>query len=124
MSSGPGYKTHPEHHIELKKNASRVRVEVDGEVIAETADAITLEEDGYGPIYYVPRSDVKMDRLVPTARHTRCPFKGEASYFSVKGKGRVREDAVWTYEQPYDEVASIKGRLAFYADKVDAIQVS
>jgi len=116
-NSGPGYKSHPEHKVELKPGPARVQVKVNGETIADTTRAIALHEDGYPPVYYIPRGDVKMDRLVRTSHHTSCPFKGEASYFNLIPNGA--ENAVWTYEQPYDEVLPIKDHLAFYANKVD-----
>jgi len=121
-NSGPGYKSHPDHTIELKPTQARVRVTVNGETIADTTAAVALHEDGHPPVYYIPRADVKMDRLVRTSHHTRCPFKGEASYYSLVPNGA--ENAVWTYEAPYDEVLPIKERLAFYPNKVDAITVT
>lgn len=92
-------------------------VTFDGEVIADTADALLLRESRLKPVYYLPRHDVKMERLVRTQHHTYCPFKGEASYYSIAGS-RVAENAVWTYESPYDEVVDIKDRLAFYPRQV------
>ena len=118
-NSGPGYKSHPEHRVELKRGPARLEVTVGGETIADTANAIAVHEDGHPVVYYVPRSDVKMDRLARTTHHTSCPFKGEASYFSLIPNGA--ENAVWTYEAPYDEVLPIKDHLAFYPNKVDAI---
>ncbi len=91
---------------------------VDGKEIARTASAIRMDEAGLPPVHYIPRADVKMDRLERSATTTYCPFKGEASYFSLVGGAR---DAVWSYESPYDEVAAIRGHLAFYPDRVDAI---
>jgi len=119
-NSGPGYKQHPEHRVEAKPVRERVRVVFDGEVIADSTDAVRLEETGFDPVYYLPRRDVKMDRLRRTTHRTRCPFKGEASYFSL-ASGRTADDAVWSYEHPYDEVSIIKDSLAFYPDKVDSI---
>jgi uncharacterized protein (DUF427 family) len=117
-NSGPGYKKHPEHRIETKPASVRVQVTFNGEVIADTRDAIRLDEADYPAVYYVPRNDVKMERLSRTNHQTYCPFKGNASYYSfVNGP----ENAVWTYEQPYEEVRVIKEHLAFYPDKVDAI---
>ncbi len=117
-NSGPGYKKHPNHRITTKPAGVRVQVTFNGEVIADSRDAIKLEEGDYPAVYYVPRKDVKMERLARTAHATYCPFKGHASYFSlVNGP----ENAVWTYEQPYDEMSVIRERLAFYADKVDSI---
>ncbi|MDF2694886.1 MAG: hypothetical protein K0S65_3269 [Labilithrix sp.] len=96
-----------------------MKVRVNGETVADTDRAIALHENGYPVVYYIPRTDVKMDRLVRTPHHTRCPFKGEASYFNLIPNGA--ENAVWTYEQPYDEVLAIKDHVAFYPNKVDAI---
>jgi uncharacterized protein (DUF427 family) len=113
---GPGYKQQPEHRIETKPAAVRVRVTFKGEVIADSRDAIRLEESKYPPVYYLPRKDVKMDRLARSEHRTHCPFKGDASYFSLKNGP---ENAVWSYEQPYDEMSVIKELLAFYPDKVE-----
>lgn len=121
MNPAPGYKMHPDHRIETKPAKQRVRVTYNGEVIADSGDAIVMQENKYPPVYYLPRKDVKMDRLVRSSHRTHCPFKGDASYFSLKGGP---ENAVWSYEQPYDEMAAIKERLAFYPDKVDSIATS
>ena len=120
-NSGPGYAKHPEHRITTRPAGVRVQVSVRGEVIADTRDALELREASYPVVYYVPRKDVKMERLARTAHTTYCPFKGHASYFSLAGGP---ENAVWSYEQPYDEVSVIKDHLAFYPDKVDAISVA
>jgi len=117
-NSGPGYAKHPEHRITTDPATLRVRVTVGGQVIADTREAIAMKEGDYPVVYYVPRKDVKMDRLVRTTHTTYCPFKGHASYYSLAGGP---ENAVWSYEQPYDEVAVIKDRLAFYPSKVDSI---
>lgn len=119
-NSGPGYAKHPEHTVTVKPFRGSVRVEVGGNVLAETKGALQLNEARYPPVYYVPRKDVKMERLVATEHHTYCPFKGEASYFSIRGGA---ENAIWSYEKPYDEVNAICDYLAFYPNKVDAIQV-
>lgn len=123
-NSGPGYKQNPEHRIALTREAQRVRVVAAGETIAESSDAITLREATYPPVYYVPRKDVRMDNLVRTDHQTYCPYKGEASYFSISVGGRTIENAVWTYEHPYDEMAEIKAHLAFYPRKVDLIDAA
>jgi uncharacterized protein (DUF427 family) len=112
----PGYQKHPEHRIETRPAGVRVRVTFKGEVIADSRDAILLEESKYPPVYYVPRKDVRMDRLARTSHSTYCPFKGDASYYSVVNGP---ENAVWSYEQPYDEMGVIQERLAFYPDKVE-----
>ena len=116
MNPAPGFKQRPEHRIVTKPAGARVQVKLKGEVIADTRDAIRMEEGSYPPVYYFPRKDVKMDRLVRTDHSTHCPFKGDASYFSLKGGA---ENAVWSYEQPFDEMLAIKELLAFYPDKVE-----
>jgi uncharacterized protein (DUF427 family) len=117
-NSGPGYRKHPDHLITTNAAGVRVQVKFNGEVIADTRDAVELHEGDYPVVYYIPRKDVRMDRLVRSSHETYCPFKGQASYFSlVNGPA----NAVWSYEQPYDEVAVIRERLAFYPDKVDSI---
>lgn len=122
-NSGPGFKRYPDHRITTKPAGAHVQVRFNGEVIADTRDAIELDEPHVGHvvapvIYYIPRKDVRMDRLVRTEHHTDCPFKGHASYYSLKDGP---ENAVWTYEQPYDEMLAIKDHLAFYPDKADLI---
>jgi len=117
-NSGPGYKNHPDHRLTTKPAGARVRVKLNGELIADTRDAIEMKEGDYPVVYYFPRKDVKMERLSRTAHQTYCPFKGHASYYSLKSGA---ENAVWTYEKPYDEMSAIKERLAFYPDKVDSI---
>ena len=117
-NSAPGFKKYPEHRVEIRPAGVRVRVTFNGEVIADSRDAIMLEESKYPPVYYLPRKDVKMDRLVRSSHRTHCPFKGDASYFSLMNGP---ENAVWSYEQPYDEMSVIKDRFAFYPEKVGSI---
>jgi len=114
-NSAPGFKTHPRSHIQINAAPERVRVSAGGEVVADTSEALALKEGSYPVVYYIPRKDVKMDRLARTSHSTHCPFKGDASYFSLKGGP---ENAVWSYETPYDEMTAIKGYLAFYPNKV------
>ncbi len=97
-NSGPGWKKYPDHRITTKPAGVRVQVKVGGEVIADTRDALELKESDYPVVYYIPRKDVKMDRLVRSKHQSVCPFKGTASYYSLKDGA---ENAVWTYEKPY-----------------------
>jgi uncharacterized protein (DUF427 family) len=120
-NSGPGYKKYPDHRITTEPAGVRVQVKLGGEVIADTRDAIRLEESDHPAVYYIPRKDVKMERLVRSKHQTVCPFKGTASYYSLKNGA---ENAVWTYETPYDEVSAIEERLAFYPDKGDSIDAA
>ena len=112
----PGFKKRPEHRIETKPAGRCVRVRFKGELIADSRSALEMREGTYAPVYYLPRADVRMERLVRTTHQSHCPFKGDASYYSIADGP---ENAVWSYEQPYDEMLPIKGLLAFYADKVD-----
>jgi len=100
---------------------ARVRVTFHGEVIADTRDAVALEEGSYPVVYYIPRKDVRMDLLERTSHRTHCPYKGDASYYSIQDGPA---NAVWSYEQPKVDMLAIKDLLAFYPDKVDAIAVS
>lgn len=112
----------PDHPITIAPNPKRVRVVFGGCLIAETTRALTLYEAGYAPVHYIPRADADMSRLTRTDRITHCPYKGDASYFSIAANGRSADNAVWSYERPYAAVAAIKDRLAFYPHKVDAIE--
>lgn len=114
----------PDHPIAIAANPRRVRVRFAGETIADTARALTLQEASYPPVYYVPRADVDMPALSRSEHRTHCPYKGDASYFSISAGGRQAENAVWSYEQPFPAVAEIKDHLAFYPNKVDAIEES
>jgi uncharacterized protein (DUF427 family) len=115
MNPAPGFKKHPEHRIALSPAGSRVQVTFKGDVIADTRDALAMQEGSYPVVYYIPRKDVKMERLERSTHSTHCPFKGDASYFSLKDGP---QDAVWSYERPFDEMAAIREYLAFYPDKV------
>ena len=124
-NSAPGFEKYPGHRIATKPAGVHVQIRFRGEIIADTRDAVQLEEAMGGStvspvVYYIPRKDVKMDRLVRTSHQTYCPFKGEASYYSLRGGP---ENAVWSYEQPYDEMVAIKELLAFYPDRVESIDV-
>jgi uncharacterized protein (DUF427 family) len=120
-NSAPGFKKVPRSHILTRPAGRRVRVSVNGEVIADSMDALEMREGDYPAVLYFPRQDVRMQRLERTWRSTHCPYKGEASYFSIAGGP---ENAAWSYEQPYDEMLGIKDRVAFYAAKVDAIDAA
>jgi len=114
----------PDHPIAIARNANRVRVIFSGVVIADSRRALTLREVSYPPVHYIPRADAKMDLLKPTANASHCPYKGDASYFSIVDEGRVAENAVWSYERPYPTMAEIAGHLAFYPSRVDRIEES
>jgi uncharacterized protein (DUF427 family) len=112
----------PDHPITIERNANRVVVRLAGRIVADTREALTLREASYAPVQYVPRNDVDMTLLQRTDHSTYCPYKGEASYFSMPVGGDRSANAVWSYEAPYDTVSVIKDHLAFYPDRVDAIE--
>src|SRR5206468_4666780 len=112
----------PDHPISIEHNPGRVVVSVAGRVVADTWDALTLREASYAPVQYIPRKDVDMTLLERTDHATYCPYKGEAGYFSIPSGGDRSANAVWTYEAPYEAVSPIKDHLAFYPDRVDAIE--
>ncbi|MFY9739295.1 MAG: DUF427 domain-containing protein [Candidatus Cybelea sp.] len=111
-----------EHPITVESNRSRVRITVAGRVIADTTRALTLRESDYPPVQYVPREDVDMSLLERSDNQSYCPYKGDASYYSIAVGGDRAKNAVWTYETPYDAVAEIKEYLAFYPDRVGSIE--
>ncbi len=113
----------PDHPISIERNSGRVVISVAGRVIADTRDALTLSEAHYPAVEYIPRKDVDMTLLARSDRSTYCPYKGDASYFSIPLGGERSIDAVWTYETPYAAVAGIKDHLAFYPDRVDTIEI-
>jgi hypothetical protein len=84
---------------------------------------LRVEETGHGPVYYIPEKDVRLDLMHPTEHHTRCPYKGEASYYTLRMDTSVEENVAWSYEDPIDTVSEITGRIAFYPDRVRVYSV-
>ena len=111
-----------DHPITIERNLKRVRVSIGGRVVADSRDALTLREAGYAAVQYIPRKDVDTTLLERSAQATYCPYKGDCAYFSIPSGGERAVNAVWTYEAPYDAVAAIKNYLAFFPDRVDAIE--
>ena len=108
----------PDHPITIVAADKRVRVRFGGQIIADTAKALTLKEASYPPVYYIPRADTDMSLLQATERSTHCPYKGDASYFSIAAGGETADNAAWSYQQPFPAMAEIKDYLAFYPNKV------
>ena len=109
------------HPITIETNPARVVVTVAGRVVADTRAALTLREAAYPPVQYIPRADVDMTLLERSDHTTYCPYKGDCAYYSIPAGGERAVNAVWTYEAPYEAVASIKDRLAFYPDRMDIV---
>jgi len=111
----PGFRNHPEHTIEIDPHRGHVTIKAGGKIIASSDNALMLKEHTYPPVIYIPFADIDFDALSATETVTHCPFKGDASYWSVKGGAK---DAMWAYRQPYDEMAKIRDHGAFYPDRV------
>lgn len=113
----------PDHPIAITPQPSRVRVILAGVAVAESGAALRLQESHYPSVVYIPRADIRPEAFVRSARTSHCPYKGEASYYDLVVDGTRRSDAVWSYEDPYPAVAAIKDHVAFYPDRVDAIEI-
>jgi uncharacterized protein (DUF427 family) len=124
MSKAPGHQKWPDHRVDEARVRQRMTVQVENESIADSTDVIRVDEDRSPVRYYFPRTDISMDKLQPSATTTECPFKGTATYFNIKLGERTLQDAAWTYGDPYQEHADLKGRIAFYDDKLPTIQVT
>jgi uncharacterized protein (DUF427 family) len=122
MSEKPTLIPGPDHPITVEPATARVVVTAAGKTVADTRSALVLREATYPAVYYIPPGDADQSLLEPSDNHTYCPYKGDASYFSLGVAGERGRDAVWSYQQPYEAVAAIKDHLAFYPDRVDAIE--
>jgi uncharacterized protein (DUF427 family) len=112
----------PRHPIIVEPAAVRVVVRVAGRVIADSTSALTVRESDYPAVHYIPREDVDMSALERSTQQSYCPFKGDASYFSIPVAGDRGIDAVWTYEDPYEAVDGTRDYLAFYANRMDSVE--
>jgi uncharacterized protein (DUF427 family) len=124
MADKPVLQPGPKHPITITPTAGRVVVTAGGKVVADSRNALTLQESTYPAVQYIPLADVDADLLERTATATYCPFKGDASYYSITADGAAAVDAVWEYREPHAAVAQIKDHVAFYPDRVDAITIS
>jgi uncharacterized protein (DUF427 family) len=125
MALSSAYEKHPQHRIEIDVERVGIRVTLHGEVLAQTTRGLNLREGNLPAVVYVPRDDVNMERLIPSDHSTHCPFKGDASYFrSQEGTQENSQqdpeprEVAWSYETPFDQMAAIRGHLAFYSDRV------
>src|SRR5687767_2961267 len=113
----------PDHPITIAPANARVRVTFAGKVVADTKRALILKEASYEPVFYIPREDADMSAFSPSEHKTHCPYKGDASYFTIDVLGKRAENAAWSYEQPYPAMREIEGFLAFYPKRIDRIEV-
>ncbi len=118
-NSGPGYAKNPDYRIDIEPAGKSVRIEVNGQIIIESGNALLMHEQNHQPVYYFSRADVKMEFFQRTDNSTHCPFKGDASYWTLTVTDRVLENVMWSYETPCDEVVEIKGYVAFYREQLD-----
>jgi uncharacterized protein (DUF427 family) len=123
-NKAPGFVKKPDHRVDLvPAKGQRVRVVFAGVTIADTTEALMVNETGHGPVPYIPRRDVRLELMARTDHHSYCPYKGDCSYWTLAAAGRTAENSVWSYEKPYDEVMGLKEYMAFYGSKVDAVIV-
>jgi uncharacterized protein (DUF427 family) len=122
MSDKPIKIPGPDHPITIDRNPARVVIRLGNHVVADTREALTLREASYPPVQYIPRKDVDMSLLARTDHSTHCPYKGDASYYSITPGGERSKNAIWTYENPHAAVREIKDHMAFYPDRVDAVE--
>lgn len=116
-----GKQPSPDHPITVAPADERVIVRIGDTVLAESCNALILLEASLPPVFYIPRADVAMEALMSSPTRTHCPYKGDASYFNARDS--VAQDVAWSYEDPFDHMLMIKGHLAFYPDRVDAIEI-
>ena len=114
----PGYKSHPDHEVVCAPFDGTVRISFDGTDIAVSNEAFLVQETNHRAVYYLPVKDIMTSHLIPSAHVTRCPFKGKASYWNLKVGDHEIDNAVWSYEMPYDEALELAGLMAFYESKV------
>ena len=119
MSNRPVLEPTASHPITVEPTGKHVTVRVNGELVADTDKALTLQESTYPAVQYIPLGDVVQDRLTRSDTETYCPYKGDASYYNIVTEGGTVDDAIWTYEKPYPAVGEIAGHVAFYPDKAD-----
>ena len=123
MATAPGFEKHPDYEITTETGTQHYEVRFNGVLIADCTSPMLLSESRHRPVFYIPKADVAMEHLNPTEHQTYCPFKGNASYWTIAVGDRQAENAVWAYDDPYDELPQIRDHMAFYADRVDEIVI-
>ncbi len=130
LAESPPARAHEGYRLSLESDSRRIRAEFQGETVADSSNVLVMHETRLAPVFYFPREDVRMDLLVKSERHTHCPFKGNASYWTIRVGEKSAKEAAWSYETPYDESSSVKGYVAFdwqaidkwYADDTDIVE--
>src|SRR5580704_5367832 len=103
-----GFKTNPDYRITFERSPRRVRVKFNGEIVVDSINAHLLFETRHLPVYYFPQADLRMDLMTPTPHQTFCPYKGDASYWTIAVGDKTAENVAWSYREPFEEVAAIK----------------
>ncbi|WP_229069921.1 DUF427 domain-containing protein [Actinoplanes sp. DH11] len=124
MTSKPRLQPGPDHPITIKPSNDRIVVTVAGKVVADSRNALMLQEADYPPVPYIPLADVDQSLLERTETTSYCPYKGDAGYYSIPAGGSKSVDAIWEYTAPFDAVAPITNHIAFYPDRVDSVEVT
>ena len=119
----PGFQRHPEHRVAIEPSAARVTVAFNGIEIASSSATLRVDESRHDPVHYVPRDAVAMQYLEPTEHTSYCPFKGHARYWTIRVGEKSAVNAVWAYDEPYDEAAPLAGYVAFYPERVDTLSI-
>ncbi len=123
MTTAPGFAKHPDYEITTDTVQQHYQVRFNGALIADCHEPMLLSESRHHPVYYIPKSDLAMDYLERTAHESYCPFKGHARYWTIVVDGKRAENAVWAYDDPYDELPQVRDHVAFYPDRVDEITI-
>ena len=113
----------PDHPITITPTQGHVVVTLAGHTVADTRRALTLQEASYPPVQYIPLADVDPELLASSDHTTWCPYKGEASYYSLPAGGDRSVNAIWSYRTPHEAVAAVKDHVAFYPDRIDSIEI-
>jgi uncharacterized protein (DUF427 family) len=113
------YHKYPDYRVELEANPARVQVRFESELIADSERTLLVKETRHEAVVYFPREDVRFDLLERTEHESFCPFKGVASYWTLRAAGRAEDNVVWSYEDPFDEVTGLKDYVSFYTDRVE-----
>ena len=119
----PGFRLQPDYPLNIYPTEKLVSIIFADTIIAQTREALVMKESGYSPAFYIPRNDVHLDLMAKTDHSSYCPFKGHATYWSINVEGKMAENSVWSYENPFEEVKNIRESMSFYESKVDTIKI-
>ena len=120
LAESPSARSHEGYRLSFELEPRRIRARFQGETVADSSDVLVMRETRLTPVFYFPREHVRMDLLAKSARHTHCPFKGNASYWTIKVGRKSAKNAAWSYEKPYDESSNVKGYIAFDWQAIDS----